>query len=395
MDFLTFDELFRVARDEILTRNAKLSLEAVEREGTDVNAIVAAAAAVGDEVVGDTANLASALFLSTATGDDLDKWASDRYGLFRKAAAAALGTVEFTTVIAAPATFTIPVNTELQTVDGIKFVTSAAAIFLIGTTGPLSVPVRSALAGAAQQAKANTITSIISTITGAAGDLAVNNAAATAGAADAEEDTAFRERCRRFFTTARRGTVAAIETGALAVPGVETAYVTEQLDALGRPSKSVELIISDAFTEALVDQSVNPAAYMAQSLVLAGQVFAGLYDFRAAGIFIRVTIASVVLQSVKLQLSFRAGVDVDEAAFSGRAAIVALVNTLSPGDVLDPVDLVEALRGVPELEVLGDEIISPAGKIIPTPLQVIRTTMGLVNAGPSNPLVLMANTAVS
>ena len=47
-NFPTFDALFRAGRDEVLTRNAKISREAVEREGMDANILVAAAAAIGD-----------------------------------------------------------------------------------------------------------------------------------------------------------------------------------------------------------------------------------------------------------------------------------------------------------------------------------------------------------
>ena len=51
MPFPNAKDLFRIGRDEILTRNARLSREAVEREGADANAMVAGGAAMADEVM--------------------------------------------------------------------------------------------------------------------------------------------------------------------------------------------------------------------------------------------------------------------------------------------------------------------------------------------------------
>lgn len=393
-DFPSWSDLFRIGRDELLARSQRMTLSIIEREGTDANAIVAAIAAVGDAVVGQLVALAASQFLETASGAALRKYAYDKYGLLPKDAAAALGTVQFSTTVPAAAAFTIPAGTQLQTVDGIKFVTTLAATYPAGSVGPVIAKVRSALAGLSQQAKAYTITSIVSVIATAPADLAVTNPAATAGAADEESDASLRNRARHFFTTARKGTIAAIEQGALAVPGVETATAVEQLDALGRPTKYVELLITDAFTDVLLNEAVTPPTYAAQSNVLAQSVYNSLYDVRAAGIYVDVRVASIVTLAVKLQLAFVAGVDVDAVAYAARAAIVNYVNSLKSGSPFQVNAAYDALAVVPGLVVTKAEILSPPGDVIPKKLEALRTTMGLVSADSAQPQNKLSPSAV-
>jgi uncharacterized phage protein gp47/JayE len=379
-DFPTFQELFRIERDEMLSRNGELTREIIEREGSDANLIVAGGAAAADECIGQLAQVEAAVFLDSAKGRKLDRLVFDRYGMLRKPASPAVGTVQFFTTAPAPAPFSIPLNTKVATADGRQFVTTAAANYAGGSLGPVSVQVQSVLAGASQQAKSNTITSIVGQIAGAPADLKVNNPLATAGADDEESDDDLRDRARRFWTTARRGTLAAIQTKALEVPGVRKATAFEALDVYGRPAKVVQLVIADAFTEQLVGVNPTPLSYETQSQVLADNVFAALSDTRAAGIFVQVQLGQVILQGVQLGLSFQAGVSVDKVALQARAIVVATINSLSPGETLTRTRLINALRLITGLVVTGNEILSPAGDVVVQPLQVLRSTLSLVLA---------------
>ena len=376
MDFPSRQDLFRIARDEILADNALLTREAVERDGSDANVIVAAASAIGDEVVGQLIDAQAGLYLDSAQGDALAKYVYDRFQIVKKAASPAVGEVQFTTIAAAGA-FTIPAGTVVQTATGIQFATTLPVTF--SGVGPVTALVQSTLAGANQQAKAGTITSIASQIPSSPADLVVTNALATAGADDAETDPSLRDRARRFFVSARRGTLGAIVAGALAVPGVREASAFEILDALGRPAKWVTLSVTDAFTETLAELATVPPTYATQCQAFALTVFAGLEDVRAAGIYVDVSVAQVILQVVHLALTFLAGFDEDAVASSAAAVVVDYVNGLSPGASFVPADAVNALRGVEGLYVTGSEIVSPAGTVTVTPLQVLRTTIALVN----------------
>lgn len=379
-DFATFQDLFRVARDEILLRSGKISRDAVERDGMDANILVAAASAVGDEVIGQLAELAAALFLDSAKTQALDRLVFDRYGLVRKPAAASLGTVQFSTTAGAPVTFTIPSGTTLAAADGRQFITTENGIFTAGSTGPLAVAVRSVLAGADQNAKSGAITSITGSFPSQPDDLTVVNPLATTGGDDAETDDSLRDRGRRFFTTVRRGTLGALEEAALGVAGVRKAAAFEVIDALGRPARLVQLVVADAFTEQFASFDTVPPRYEVQSQLLASQVFNALADVRPAGVFVLVQVASTILQSFQLALTFSAGVDVQDAALRARAAIVSYVNSLPPGSDFDYAAAQTVLTTVAGLAPEGNAIIAPAGNVAAKPLQVIRTSLGLVSA---------------
>lgn len=379
-DLPSFSDLFRVGRDEILSRNPKLSREAVEREGTDANILLAGAAAMADEVVGQVADLSAAIFLDSAVGEALDRFVFDRFGLTRKPAAASIGSVEFFTIVPSPTTFTIPTGVVVQTAEAVQLITTESGIFEVGATGPVVLAVRSSLAGSDQDVKAGSINSIVSAITGAADDIAVTNTFATVGGDEVETDDSLRERARRFFTTARRGTVAAIEAAALNVPGVQTATAFEVLDVVGRPVRLVQLVVADAFTEQFVNFDTVPPRFEIQSQAITTAINAALADVRPFGTFVQVTVANVVIQPVQLALTFQAGANVSDASLRARAAVVNTMNSLSPGEPLTIDSLLTALRLVPGLKFTGDEVVSPSGNVVPTPLQVLRTSLGLVSA---------------
>jgi hypothetical protein len=379
-DLPTQNDLFRIGRDEVLARSNALTKAVIERQGTDANALVAAGSAIGDEAIGQLAAIQSGLFQDSAKDKRLDRLLIDRYGLYRKPAAPAFGEVVFTTTAANPIAFSIPRGTRVQTGDGNQFVTIVTTAFPVLSTGPITVPVRSVLAGATQQAKIGTITTLIDKPTNAPTDLVLTNPLATFGADDAELDEDYRLRGQEFYVTARRGTLRAIQAGALAVPGIRRALAMEYTDALGRPAKGVSLIVADAFTAQLVGVTPTPSSYETQSAVLANLVAAALEDVRAAGILVTVLVAEVVLQGVSLGLSFVAGVDTDSVTLQARGTIAAFINGLTPGTSFVPATAINRLRSVPGLIITGNEILSPSGTVVAQPLQVLRSSLSLVVA---------------
>lgn len=392
MDFPNFQTLFQLARNEALVRNSQLSRDAIERDGSDANIMVAAACAAADEVVGQLTAVNAGLFLDSAAGDALDRLLFDRYGLTRKVASVSVGSVAFSTAAANPAPFTIPSGTKVATANGTTFETIEDTLFPDGTTGPIYVAVRSLLAGASQQAPIGSIVNLISRVVGAPADMTVTNPVATSGASNRESDIDFRNRGRTFFTTVQRGTLSAIRQGALSVPGVIKAQTFEALNASGEGNYRVVCVIADQFTEALADYSVVPPAYDTQSQILAQQVFDVLEEYRPAGVFVNVQLAQTVLVPVDLALSFKPGAAIDSVAVTARAAIVNYINNLNPGESLYREGMLDALRAVPGLNLTGYEIAAPPAGATPTspliqtnPLQVLRTSLSLVRAYSSNP----------
>lgn len=378
-DLPTFDDLFSVARDEVVARNALVTREAVEREGTDANALVAASAAAGDEVVGVLARTEAALYSDSSKDVKLDRLLIDRLNLFRRPAAAGFVTLEWTSTAPAGAAFSIPVDTRVAAADGSLWVTLTAVTFPAGSTGPVRVAARSAAAGLNQQAKAGVLTNIVDMPTGAATGLAVTNPLASAGCDDAERDEEFLGRSRAYLATLARGTVPAVQAAAAAYPGVRSVAAFEAIDGDARPARVIQLVITDAFTDALVGE-VTPPAYATQSQALAAAVAASdlMQEARAGGIQVLVTVAQVVIQVVHLSLTFSAGADADAAAYAARQRVVAYVNSLAPGQRFVRSDCAAALQTVAGLLVTGAEVLSPAGDVVPQTLQVLRTNLAAV-----------------
>lgn len=378
MDAPIYQDLFRIARDAMLARNKNLTRDIIERDGTDYNAIAHAITMVGDEVVAHNTIVCAANMLDSARGEKLTRYVFDKYGLVRKSASVSVGSVRFSSTEPALVPYEIPVGIKLVTTDGKQFITTSSAAVTTGSVGPVTISVRSLLAGLGQQAQKNSIRNILDTIPNQPSTLEVTNTVATSGADDEESDDDLRARARRYFETLRGGTVAAIEFKALSYPGVRRAKALEVLDALGRPAKSVQLIVADAFTDTLVN--TIDGSYDQQSQVIADAIYASLIDTRGAGIFVDVYLAQVILQSVLLALNFTADTDIELTALMARAAIVNYVNGLPPGASFQIPAAIDVLRFVPGLIVTGSEILSPVGNILPATRQVLRTNMSLVRA---------------
>lgn len=335
---------------------------------------------MADRTVGQLVMVAAGLFLDSAEGQALDRLVWDRYSITRKPAAPAQVNLQFSLSAPASVSFTIPVGTILSTSDGIQFETVVAGSIAAGGSGPIFIAATSLLAGANQQVKAGTVTNIVSQIPNAPTGIMVTNNFASAGAADREQDSALRDRARRFWVTAQRGTLAAIEAGALAVPGVVRANALEVLDGNNRPGRWVFLIIADNYTDALANLNQTSPAYATQSQALAVTVFNALNDVRCGGIFVQVQVAQVVLLQISLSLTFGAGVDTVATANQAMAVVAAYTNQLDPGDTWVPSAAAATLRQVPGLVITGNEIALPLGPVVPKSLQVIRTTSALLSA---------------
>lgn len=377
MDFPTYNDLFQIARDELLARNRRLSLAEVDRQGSDLNIIVGATAAGADEVVGQLARVAKSRSLATARGAELDILVYDRYGILRKPASPSYTFAEFTTTAATVGAFTIPDSTVLSASDGLQFITIGAVTFPAASTGPVQVTVRSLEAGSGQRAVIGAITSVVTQIPSAPADLVVTNTAATFGGEDSETDEDLVGRARSFFVNARRGTAGAIRSAVLSFPGVRTCEVFENLDILGRPVGPVQVVISDSYTD-LFAQSGSPASYQLQSTAMVTQIGQFLAEYRAAGITVDITVAQIVMQAVRLSLSYLAGFSADGVNTAVQSTVIQYINTLRPGASFTLAGLYDKISAVPGLAYTGQEVTSPLGTVTVGGGQALRTNFSLV-----------------
>ena len=182
------------------------------------------------------------------------------------------------------------------------------------------------------------------------------------GAADREEDEPFRARIKSYWNTARRGTLRAIEQGAIDTPGVASASAAEELTGGSQPARVVKLYVADA------DGSAG-----------AGLVI-DLGEYRAAGIQVVQVMSITQLVDVQLKLTFQAGKDTDTLTEQVRTAILGTVNKCEVNGVLFRAALLETLRSFIDdgLIPTNDSVVDPAGDLVPDLGKSIRTTIDRV-----------------
>lgn len=360
MDIPSHNDLFEIGADEIVLRQGDIRRDQVERDGADVNILVHVGAAEAEEVINEIVRNFNKLLISTATGADLDRIAMDRYQMSRKAAAPATGTVGMTRPTAAYGALVVPADTRFATADGTEFATTVASSFPGSSVGPIYVDVQAVVAGADGNVSASTINRVISVL----GDssIVVTNAARTAGGDEEETDDAFRQRIRKFYVEARRGTLQAIEFGALSVSGVRQAVASEIIDPSLSPARMVQMFIADK------------DGYASQPLIDAVEI--ALEEYRACGIKVDVLGGAPYFERVQIELAFPTGVNQSQVASDVRWAIVNAINSLAPGETLLASSIVKAAMSINNA-IIGS-LIWPKGNVVPSSEQVIRTSFDRV-----------------
>lgn len=178
------------------------------------------------------------IFSSTAEGAYLERRASE-YGIYRKQAVSAVGTVKFS------GTGRVPSGTQLQSTDDMIYVTTADA------SDEMSAPIKAVKAGAYGNAGAGMELTLVSPI---AGIQSTAVASELTGGADAEDDESLRERLlQRQKNPPKAGTKADYVAWALAVPGVTRAWCYPQ--ELGQGHVTVRFM-TDGMTENGIPNSV-------------------------------------------------------------------------------------------------------------------------------------------
>ena len=372
-DLPTRATLFAIGRDELLRRaenrptGRRITPEEIDTPGSDINLLMAGSSVMGEEVVRQSAQCITDLTLDGAEGPALDRWVADRYStaVVRKTATPALVQLTLTRT-SGGAAGTYEAGSTLVTPGGTRFITDGPAAFPVGSNGPITVNARAVDAGLGGNVAAGTITRFVT----APFDLtmSVTNSTFASGGADTESDAALRSRARLFFLQARRGTLGAIEFGALTVPGVVQATAEEGVDGAGRLTGVIRLFIADANGQA--------------NLLLVERVRIALLEFRAGGIQVDTSGATPVFEEIQFALAFQANVDTSAAFEQVRALTVARVNQLAPNEVLDRSLLFEVARSVAGVIVRDSAVPVPAGDIVPAQGQIIRTRPDLVTVAP-------------
>jgi len=344
---LTFDQLYALGQAEVQSRNPDLT---DWRAGSVNDALIGGAAVQADEVIRVVVAAFAEQFVDTATGTALDALAADRFGLARHDAVAAVGTLTFTRGDS-EGVLEIPAGTTCKaTVNGesVTFTTDEA-VYMAGDADTVSALATCTATGTTGNVAADTITTIVDTVPGDA-TATVTNADRFVGGAAEETDAAFRDRIRRYFTTLRRGTVSALETGALGVAGVAYVAVDESY-AAPEDGGYVAVYVADG------DGRSNDA--------LSDAVAAELEAWRAAGIRVVVTGATREEIDLAVVLYVRAGSDLATLGTNVRAAILAYTDSLAPGAILYTAQIVAAALGI-STDVLSAMVTTPTSDQTPS-----------------------------
>lgn len=309
----SFADLLAVAKAEAQARRPDLAFN----DGDVTDADNHAAAAVGDAVIRFTAQAFRDLFFDGATDDALDALVDDRCNIQRKPATPAQATIAFSRT-SGGAGGTIPAGTRIGTdfdPDGsqIVFTTDAPVTFGGADNGPHSVSCTAVNTGSAGNVAATKIAKVLDSLYD---KFTVTNAAPAGGGNDKETDEELRKRAKTFFSTLVRGTLAALEQGALTVPSVRIARATED------PSTaSVALLVGDS--------SGNSTLQMQSDVTIA------LESWRCAGIVVSVIggTQSVVTMAIRIA-QYRRGLDVTALAPLVAQAVAGRINKLALAETL-------------------------------------------------------------
>lgn len=354
-------DLQTIGRNYVISRAKKIDPSMVDVEGSNANILVAVPAFMGQAVVRHYAEALRAHTLD-AEGDDLDREVLDRFQLPRKGAAPAVVGLELERTAFTAGAGSIPVGTRLQSLTGIDYVMMTAASFGASQLTGVTCDARAVLAGFEYQVGANQIRRFQSPDQLFDPTIQVNNAEPAAGGTARELDGDYSERARAFFVASIRGTLAAIEAGALTVPGVASASASEVLTN-GQPARLVTLVVSDAAGVC--------------NRVLAAQVIQAEREWRGGGVGVIVLSSVPELATVVLKLVFTAGVDTASLVTNIRLAVVDYINGLGANQTLLRGDLFAVLSRFKAqgLIVGSDSIPVPAGDLVPGAGRTLRARL--------------------
>lgn len=365
-DVPSFADLFDAGEREALILPTRFNSEIIRADGSDVNVAIAVAAAMAEE----DARLVQASFnethLSTAAdvgGEVLDRWVFDRYQLTRLEAQASVTTLRLSrTDTSTPVT--VGKESLCGTSGGVVFSTVNDVVFPLGSTGPFDVQAVAQTTGPAGNVEADSITEVISSLEDTT--IAVTNPEPAAGGQDEETDDELAARARDFFINARRGTRQAILNGAVSTPGVTQANAIENLDPeTGEAAYRVQLVISDR------DGTANTA--------LASRVLLNLEEYRCLGVPVSVVPGVPQFVTIEVEnLDFIAGANTSDVIDQVRSTVVAVVNGLAPGEKLRRAVIISAIESVPQTLLDDEDLVVPAGDLVPDEGGVIRTTTSRV-----------------
>lgn len=349
----SFDDLLTLGKAEAQTRRGTLGF----RDGDITEAQLHACAAMSDKVLQVAAEYFKNTFIDGASGDALTALVDDHCNIQRKGATPALVSLSLSRTSGGSAG-TILAGTQFAT-DGspsgtrVTFTLDSTLAVGAGNNGPFLVGATAADTGTEANVVGGSITRIIDPVFDST--FTVTQPTAAAGGNTGESDEELRKRAKLFFLNLRRGTLAAIEFGALLISSVRVAHAIEDPDTF-----EVLLVVSDSDGGSTLDMESD--------------VEAEVENWRCAGAPVRVEggfkqTVDLTIKLVVVSAGFDAATVIDQIA----ATVEAKIDSLGGGEVLYLDWLVAAviavapsdIRDVAFTQILVDGTPWVAGDVVP------------------------------
>lgn len=365
----SFQDLFNLGKAESILLRPDISV----RTGSVAEMLISGAAAMADRLVGWFAERIAATFLDGAIGDDLTKLAADHWAINRNPATQAIATVTFNRASPDTTSQTIPAATIIATAvdstgNAIQYATTADASWAISTGGTVTVPCQALIAGVdGNLSGANLIIRIISTPP-PGGVYTISASTQPVGGADAESDDELRDRTRLYPVTLRRGTLGALQYGAMQTPNITVAKANPVQDSTGL----VTVYVTDASGNSTgTTQTVSPNNIDDGTMTM--KVAIELFEWACAGALVEVSGGSVQTVNITVNIIVKLGVDVSQLIADIQDSISARVGKLNIGDTLYLADIVSATKAVDPDNIVNVTVTAPLVDTAPsTPGSIIR-----------------------
>lgn len=353
MELLSRLDYFDIGRRFVLGRGTRISPREIDTEGSNVNLLLGASSYMAQAVAQQNIESSATNLLDACEDDNLDRWGWDRYqelGI-RKGAAPAVMRANVSRVVGG-SSGSVPIGTKVLSRSGIEYIATTTAPFS-NTTLLTPIDLRAVQAGKEFQIGRNQLVRFAKPEALFDASLNITNDEPSAGGEPAETNDVYRERLRRLGASLRRGTLGAIEAGALTVPGVNSATAIEVLGVEGYPAQMVELFIADSSGVA--------------SIGLANLVRSALEEWKAGGIYVAIRLSVPVLVNITLRLRFKAGVATAALSEQVRQAFVTYINSLPVNATLYRAEMGAILTRFKAdgLIASNDSIVEPVGDIVP------------------------------
>lgn len=324
-------------------------------DGNVTEAQAHGAAAMGDMVLRYAAQSFKETFLDGAEGDALTARVADRTGIERNAATRAQVEARIART-SGGAGGTIPAGTIIATIqaaDGseVRFETDADQVVAAAANGPWSIAATCTVLGPDGNVSAGTVTRIVDVLFDSS--FTVTNDEAAGGGNAEETDQQLRVRARKYPSTLRRGTLAAIEFGALQVASVRTVKATEDPD-----TGLITVVVGDA--------DGNSTAEMVSD------ARAEIENWRAAGTLVTVVGSTRLLVDIVAELDVDDGVDAAVLAPLVVDAMTARMAKQRQGELLHLDSLKAAGIAVDPDGINAINFTTPSATVSPTSTQTIR-----------------------